>query len=321
MGQFTRILARAAVAACILSAAAPSMAQTYPSRRITLIVGFAAGGFADTVGRTIGQKISDQLGQPVIVENRAGAGGNIAHKAIASADPDGYSVLVTTTALAINATMYRKLNFAMDELKAVAIPGFSPEVFAAAPDRPSNLKDFLAWAKGREISFATAGVGSGSHLAGEYFFRSLAGVKANHVPFRGGAPAIQAVTAGQVDLVVTSFGATSHIQAGTLKGLAFAGTGKSNAAPGAPAFADAGFPGFEAGSWVGFFVPAKTDAAIAQRLNAAINEAVKDAGVAEQLDKLGLTLTARDVAATQAYFNAEVANWSKIVRAADVYVD
>jgi tripartite-type tricarboxylate transporter receptor subunit TctC len=180
-----------AVAAMLVGAnTAQAQDVKYPTKKVDFVVAFAAGGFADTLARFIAQKLNDKWGQSVVIENRGGAGGNLAARAVRSAEPDGYTVLVTTTALAINPTMYKRLDFSLDELAAVAIPAASPETLAAHPSKASGgLKEFLAANKDREVTFGSAGAGSGSHLAAEYFFKVHAKTKALHVPFRGGTPA------------------------------------------------------------------------------------------------------------------------------------
>jgi tripartite-type tricarboxylate transporter receptor subunit TctC len=172
----SKTLARCGLGLLALSLAGSVGAQAqdaaqYPSKRVTLVVGFAAGGFADTLARSIGQKLQEKWGQSVTVENRAGAGGNTAAAFVANATPDGHTILVTTTAVAINETLYKTRDYKLDDLIAVAMPGSSAESLAVHPSKPgANLKEFLDWAKDREITFGTAGVGSGSHLAAEYFF-------------------------------------------------------------------------------------------------------------------------------------------------------
>jgi tripartite-type tricarboxylate transporter receptor subunit TctC len=286
----------------------------YPTRKITIVVGFTAGGFADTLARFIGQKLSDRFGQTVIIENRGGAGGNTAASAVSKADPDGHTLLVTTTAIAINSSLYEKLDYSLAQLAPVAMPGSSAETFAIPPDRPGTVKEFVDWAKGREITFATAGVGSGSHLAAEHFYRNLAKIKASHVPFRGGSLALQAALGGQVDAITASFGTNPHIQSGKLKGLAVASAKRNPVLPNVPTFAEAGYPGFEAASWVGFFVPVKTNPSIVEKLNKAINEIIDNKANEEHLTKIGYTLTERSVADSQKFLKDEVAKWGQWVK-------
>jgi tripartite-type tricarboxylate transporter receptor subunit TctC len=294
----------------------------YPAKRINLVVGFAAGGFADTIARTVAQKLQEKWGQPVTVDNRAGAGGNTAAKYVSSAASDGHTILVTTTAIAINETLYKQRDYQLNELTAIAIPGSSAESLAVHPSRPSgSLKEFLEWAKDKEITYGTAGVGSGSHLAAEYFFKVIAKTKANHVPFRGGALSVQAAVGNQIDVVASSFGSAPQVNEGKLKGLAVAGTERSVAMPQVPTYAEAGFPGFVAESWVGFFVPSKTDPAIVEKLNAAINEMISGGETKQQLTGLGYQLKVRSVADSNKYLVSEVENWGTMVRAVGVTIE
>ena len=317
MRSFQRSASRYALAVVAALAAGVGGAQAqgaqYPNKKITIVVGFAAGGFADTLARYVGQKLSDKYGQTVVIENRGGAGGNTAASAVVKADPDGYTLLVITTAIAINATLYQKLDYSLDQLVPIAMPGSSAENFAVPPDRPGTLKEFLDWAKGREVTFATAGVGTGSHLAAEHFYRNIAKIKASHVPFRGGSLAVQAVLGGQVDAITASLGTYTHINAGKLKGLAVASAKRNPVMPNVPTFAEAGYPGFEAASWVGFFAPAKTDPAIVAKLNAAINEIITTQANADHLAKIGYTLTVRSVPESQKFLKDEVGKWGQWV--------
>ncbi len=224
-------------------------------------------------------------------------------------------------ALAINATMYRRLDYSLDQLVPAAIPASSPETIATYPGKVAGgLAEFLQWAKDREITFATAGVGSGSHLAAEYFFKVHAKVKAVHVPYRGGAPAVQAALGDQVDLVASSFGVTPQVREGKLKGLAVASARRDPGMPDVPTYTEAGYP-FEAESWVGFFVPAKTDPAIVVALNEAITAVMSEQAGRDYLTKVGFHLAPRSVADTRAYLKSEVEKWGDMVRTLGVYVD
>jgi tripartite-type tricarboxylate transporter receptor subunit TctC len=274
------------------------------------------------LARSIGQKLQEKWGQSVTVENRAGAGGNTAAAFVANATPDGHTILVTTTAVAINETLYKTRDYKLDDLIAVAMPGSSAESLAVHPSKPgANLKEFLDWAKDREITFGTAGVGSGSHLAAEYFFKNIAKVKANHVPFRGGALSVQAAVGNQIDVVASSFGSGPQVAEGKLKGLAVAGTERSVAMPQVPTFAEAGFPNFVAESWVGFFVPAKTSPAIVEKLNGAINEIISDPQTKQHLTGLGYQLKTRSAADLAKYLDSEVQNWGTMVKAVGITVE
>src|SRR5215467_8265883 len=170
--------------------AQPVTAQPYPAQNITFQVAFAAGGIADVVARLVGQRLSERLGHTVVVENRGGAGGNIAAKLVSGAAPDGYTVLATTTSLAVNETATKNKGFSVDDLRTIAIVAFSPDVLAVHPSNPAkDLKEFIAAGKDKSFTYGSAGVGTGPHIGAEYFFREVAKVKAVHVPFRCRPPA------------------------------------------------------------------------------------------------------------------------------------
>ena len=314
--RFFRYAAAAALA-CMLGAA-PVSAQPYPARDVTFIVAFAAGGVADTVARLVGQGVSARLGRNVVVENRGGAGGNIAAAAVARAASDGYSLLVTTTALAINETLRANKGFSASDFKTVAIVASSPESLITSASNPaSNLADFMKAARGKSINFGTAGVGSGSHIAAEYFFKEIAKLSAVHVPFQGGAPAMNATIGNQIDLLATTLGggAAAQIAGGKVKGLAVASAKRVAVIPNVPTYAEAGYPNFEAASWVGIFAPANTSPEIVAKLNATIEEVMKDSQLVQKLTSIGFDPIHGSQAEAESYFQAEVVNWGKMVKA------
>jgi tripartite-type tricarboxylate transporter receptor subunit TctC len=293
------------------------VAQTQPAGQpITIIVAAAAGGFADGVARTIGDKISERLGQKVVVENKGGAGGNLGARTVATAAPDGNTILVSTTSMAINGTLYKNMGYATSDITAVAIVGSAPEAIVVHPSNPAkNLKEFIAAASGKNIEYATAGVGSGSYIAAEYLFKVLAKVQTVHVPFPGGAPAVTAVLGNHVGaLAATVSPLIVHINAGKLRGLGIASAKRYPVVPDVPTYAENGFADFTAASWVGFFVPAKTASAATERLNSAINEALNDGAVQERLKRFGLQPMQGNTAETARFFNSEVDHWGKMVR-------
>jgi tripartite-type tricarboxylate transporter receptor subunit TctC len=300
------------------SAIAPVHAQTFPARDITFLVAFAPGGVADTVARLVGQGVGAKLGRNVIIENRGGAGGNIAAQAVARATPDGYTLLVTTTALAINETLRKNNGFAATDFKSVAIVASSPESLITANSNPaSNLADFIKNAKGKSINFGSAGVGSGSHIAAEYFFKEIAKIEAVHVPFQGGAPAMNATIGGQIDLLATTLGggAAAQIAGGKVKGLGVASEKRVPVVPNVPTYAEAGFPGFTASSWVGVFAPAGTPPDVVAKLNATVDEVMKDKAVRDKLTSIGFDPINGSQAQAEAFFRAEVAKWGRMVTA------
>ena len=292
-------------------------AQTYPARDITFLVAFAPGGVADTLARFVAKGVSERLGRTVVVENRGGAGGNIAAAAVARANPDGYTLLVTTTAVAINETLRPNRGYLANDLKTIAIVASSPEAMVTGPGNPAaNLGDFLKAAQGKSITFASAGVGSGSHIAAEYFFKELAKISAVHVPFQGGAPAITATIGNQVDLMATTLGggAAAQIASGKLKGLGVASAKRAAVAPNVPTYAEAGYPNFEAASWVGVFAPAGISPEITAKLNATIEEVVKDPALRQKLTSIGFDPIEGSQAQAESYFKAEVEKWGKMVK-------
>jgi len=313
----------AVILGCALAASA-TMAQQYPTKPVRVVVAFAAGGFADGVARLVGQKLAERLGQPVVIDNRGGAGGNIAAKLVAAAPSDGYTLLVNTAAISINASLYKNPGYDISrDFVPVALTGSTPGLFAVHASNPArSLQDLIRTAKEKGLNYATAGVGSSSHLAGDYLFRSLAGLNAIHVPFQGGGPAVAAALAQQVDVLSLSMPpVVPHIKSGRLKGLAVSSLSRVAALPDVPTVTEAGFPGFEERSWVGYFAPAKTPAAIVNKLNGEINQTLALAEIIARLDARGLEPQPVSSSAFGSYLRAEVARWSRIVRATGITAD
>jgi tripartite-type tricarboxylate transporter receptor subunit TctC len=305
-------------------AASTNSGQAYPTKPVRVVVAFAAGGFADGVARMIGQKLSESLGQPVVVDNRGGAGGNIAARLVAAATADGYTLLVNTAAMSINVSLYKNPGYEIfKDFVPVALTGSTPGLFAVHASNPAgSLQDLIRSARGKNLTYATAGVGSSSHLAGDYLLRSLAGLNATHVPYQGGGPATAAALAQQVDVLSLSMPpVVPHIKGGRLKGLAISSLSRVAALPDVPTVTEAGFHGFEERSWVGYFAPARTSAAIVKKLNAAINQALGQTDVRTRLDALGLEPQPVSPGEFSAYVKTEVAKWAKIVKTAGVTAD
>ena len=316
--RFIRNFMALAAASAVVVGAGQAGAASYPSRKITVIVGFAPGGIADTLARLIGRGLSDRLHQTVVIENRAGAGGNLAAGVVARAAPDGYTLLATTTALAINETLHQHNPFSRNALDAVAIAASSPEALATSPSNPANnLKQFVKNMKGHTINFGSAGVGTGSHIEAAYFFKFLAKVPAQHIPYQGGAPAINAAIGNQIDILATTLGggAAAQIEGGKLKGLGIAADHRAAVVPNVPTYAEQGFPHFTASSWVGFFAPAKTDPKILAKLNRNIEAVIKTPAVQKRLVDIGFEPIHGTQPQAEAMFNSEVAKWGKMVKA------
>ena len=306
--------------ACIMAAtaialpASPVAARDYPSRPITFIVAFAPGGFADSVARLIGSKLNERLGQSIIIENRAGGGGNIGAAAAAKAAPDGYTLLVTTTGLAINETLSKSKGFAVDDLAVVAIPAWAPETLSVNPSSPAkNLAGLLQIAKTKPINYASPGVGTSGHIANAYLFQELAKVEAVNVPFQGGALAVNALLGGHVDALAGAVtGYAGQLKAGSIRGIAVAAEQRLPQLPDIPTYTESGFP-IVASTWVGLFAPARTDTAILQNLNTAVNEVLRDASTQSQLQALQTEFRIGDRADAGDYFSRDVAQWKKMI--------
>jgi tripartite-type tricarboxylate transporter receptor subunit TctC len=309
------------LAAALSAVTTTAHAQSYPAKPVRTVVAFAAGGFADTVARLVGQKMSERLGQPVLVENRGGAGGNIAARSVVTSPPDGYTLLVHTAAIAINPSLYKSQGFDLaTQLIPVSNTGSTPGLFAVhASNGAGTLQELLRQYKGKRLTFASAGVGTSSHLAAEYLFKVLAGIDAEHVPFQGGAPAITAVVSNQVDVISSSMPPTlPFVRKGALKALGVSSLTRVQGLADVPTLTEAGFRDFEERSWVGYFAPAKTPADVVNRLNAEINHAIGQPDVRERFNALGMDAHPGSAAEFAAYVRAEVAKWATVVKATGI---
>lgn len=317
-----KLVAGAGAAALAAGLATGAGAADYPTKRITFVVGFSAGGFADSVARIIAEQVHKKLGQTVVVENRAGAASNIAAYAVAHAKPDGYTVLVSTTSMAINATLYKNINYSITrDFIPVAIAVRAPETFSAVKGKPTTLKAYLEAARKGHFTYGSAGVGSGSFLTQYSFFKLGAKVDMRHVPFKGGAKAMQAAIGGQVDghAATASGNTVAQILSGKVHCLAVAAPKRYRRLPDCPTLEEQGYKGFNGSSWVGFWVPAGTPADVVEKLNKAINSISEDEKAAANLRRNG-DLTGFDVKQTRAFVDEEVATWAKRVKAAGVEV-
>ena len=309
------MMRRALALLCSFACAFPLAAQTYPSRPVHFAVAFSPGGIADTIARAVGQKMGERIGQPVVVETKSGAGGMVGAKYVAVAAPDGYTLLVTTTALAINANAAQGVS-PLTELTPVAIAASTPTIFAVHGNvAAKDLMDFVRNAKGGRFTFASAGIGSAEHLAGEYVFRSVPGLEATHVPFQGGAQVNTAIVSQQVDVASTTLPtALAFVRQQTMRVVAVASNARMPLLPNVPTLAESGFPGYESASWIAFFGPAKLPDGIAQQLNAEINRALGQADVRERLSAIGLeprTMARREFVQ---YMGDEVEKWGRVIK-------
>jgi tripartite-type tricarboxylate transporter receptor subunit TctC len=299
-------------------------AQTYPSRPIHLVVGFPPGGINDIVARIIGQKISEDLGQSIVVENRAGAGGTIGADVVARAKPDGYMLLLGSVSnLAMAASLYKDLPYdSTKDFTAVALVAASPNILVVHPDFPvHSVKDLIALAKQKPgtINYASAGIGTSNHLTVE-LLKVMAGIDLVHVPYKGDTPAITAVLAGQVPMMFPTLPvALSYIKAGKLRAIAVSSSKRSPLLPEVPTVAvSGGLPTFAVSIWVGVVAPSGTPKQIVEKLNAAIRHAVDMPEFREHLEALGAEPAAGTPEEFSAYIASETAQWLKVARAAKI---
>jgi len=298
--------------------ALPAFAQSYPNKPIKVVVGFPPGGASDVAARAMGNKLAERLGQPVVVDNRAGAASNIASELVAHAPPDGYTVLFGTISLSVNPSLYPKLGYdALKDLEAVSQVCSSPFLLVVNPATPyRTLADLLAAAKSASspLLYATAGNGSGAHLFMEYFAAS-AGVKMQAVPYKGAAPAMNDVLAGTVGITFDNIITTLPLhKAGRLRALAISSRARSAIAPDIPTLQELGVANFDGSAWFGLFVPAGTPAEIVRKLQDDAVLSVKDPQVSERLFALGCEPVGSSAADFGRFYRAEVEKWGKVVR-------
>jgi tripartite-type tricarboxylate transporter receptor subunit TctC len=300
-----------------------SNAQTYPTKPITIVVGFAPGGLMDTVSRLFSERLSAKLGQPVIVENRGGANGNIAHRRVASAEPDGYTILGATPTLAVNETIYARRGYTADQFKAIAIVAASPEMISTHPSNSKTLKDMLETVRSSSAQFGTAGTGSMSHIAMQYFFEKLANVPTTHIPFQGGAPAVGAALGNQIPLVAAppASGAAASVRSGGLRALAVASDKRLSILPDVPTFAELGYPNFTSLVWAGFFVPANTPKGVIETLSKSIAEILQERTIVEKLEQIGFEPMFLDQQASDRLFRSDISKWKDMIEAIGLKVE
>ena len=323
-----RALTQGWCVALALLAGGPVAAQTtlnYPTKPVKLVVGYAPGGAVDVVARTLGQSLGQQLGQSFIIENKPGAGTNIAVKSVIAAEPDGYTLMLAANALAANMALYQPMPFdAEKELTAVSLVGRVPVVIAAHPNVPfSTVAKLIEAAKAKpgQIAFASPGNGSTPHMAIE-FFAKAAGIDLQHIPYKGGAPAITDAIGGQLPLVaVNALEVLPHVKSGKLKVLAVLSPARSAIYPDVPTIAESGFPGFEASVWYGFVAPAATPKPIVVKLHAEIQKALQTKEVKDRMSAVGGEVIAGSSDMFAALIRSERQRYEKLVREANIKPD
>jgi len=322
--SFYKSLFAGGLAAGLLVAAQAQAA--FPERPVTLVVPFAAGGSTDVVARVIAEKMSADLGQQVIVQNVAGAGGSLGAGNVARAEPDGYTILMGTVAThALNPLMLKSKPYdAEADFAPVSLLVLVPNVLVVNPELPAkSVEELLALLKAEpdKWSYASSGNGTPLHLSGE-LFKSMAGVTMEHIPYKGSGPALNDVLGNQVSIMFDNLPSSSaHIKAGTLKALAVTTAERAPSFPDVPTMAEAGLPGYETYTWNALFAPKDTPKEVVDRLNAAAVKAMADPGVAERMKEFSATIVASSPDELATHVKAEVAKWTPVVKDANVQMD
>ena len=315
-----------------LSMGSQALAQTqvqtgvvYPNRSVKVIVPYPPGGPTDIVARVVFQQVSESTGQPFVIENRAGAGGNLGAEAAARSPADGYTLLVATTAHAINVSLFKNLSYdVLKDFTPITLLTQGPLVLVAHPSfAASSVKDLIALAKAKPdaLNFASSGNGQSTHLSGE-LFNTMAGIKLTHVPYKGSAPALNDVVAGQVPLMFdTMLSAMPFVKAGKLKALAVTSPQRSPAAPELPTVAESGLPGYEVFAWNGLLAPAGTPRAVIDRLGEEIKKAMALPQVREKFSAQGFAASWETPDQFGSFLRTEVAKWTRTVKASGATLD
>ena len=319
-------IASAVVLGAGLLGGTSALAQAYPTKPVTIIVPFAAGGTTDILARIIGQALTAELGQSVVVDNRAGAGGNIGGQAAAKAAPDGHTLFMGTVGThAINASLYKKMPFdPVKDFAPLTRVANVPNLLVANPAQPyKSVKDLIAYAKANpgKVNFGSSGNGSSIHLSGE-LFKSLAKVDMQHVPYKGSAPAVTDLLGNQIGIMFDNMpSAIQHVRSGKLVPIAVTTAKRSPELPNVPAIAEAGVPGYEATSWFGMFAPAGTPAPVLAKLNAAIVKLLAQPDVKKKINEQGAEVYSETPEQFAAFIQAESVKWGKVVKESGASLD
>ena len=319
-----RTLMRATAGALLLLAAPLSMAQAWPARPIRLVVPFPPGGLIDNMARLVGSRLSQELGQPVVIDNKPGAGGNVGAAEVARAPADGYTLLMASPALTISPAIYKNLPYQPSQLAPVALLGRVPNVLLVNPASGiGKVQDLVGRAKAKpgQLNYASNGNGTSLHLSAELFKRRSE-TFITHVPYRGAAAAITALLSGEVDMMFDNLpSAIGQIQAGKLRALAVTTAQRSSALPDVPTLAEAGMDGFNVSAWFGVAAPAGLPAPVATRLADALQKVVQQPEVAAAMQRQGADPAFMDAASAAAALNADAAQWKQVAAFAKIQLD
>ncbi|MGH8669503.1 MAG: tripartite tricarboxylate transporter substrate binding protein [Burkholderiales bacterium] len=312
------------LAALLLAVAGAASAQSYPSKPIRMSVAFPPGGPTDIIARLLSTQLTESLGQTVVVENRVGASGNLATAEVAKAAPDGYSLLIHSSAYAVNPTLFKNAGYdPVKDLTAVAVVAQQANIIVVNASFPANTLDELRrQAQTQKLAFASPGTGTTPHLTAENLFHVRWKADITHVPFKGAGPAVAGLLGGQPPIgCMAGSGPMSNIKSGKLRALAVSSAKRLAQLPDVPTLDELGYPGMQDYTWVGLFVPAATPRAIAQKLNAAVLKAVQNPDMRQRLDALAFEVTAAPLDETANYVRGEVVKWAKVVKDTGARVD
>ncbi len=316
---FKRLCFGLSISALLIAAPQGTFAQSYPTKPIRLLVPYAAGGATDIMARVVAQKLSENLGQQMVVENRPGAGGNIAADAVAKAEPDGYTLFFGSTGpLVINPSLYAKLSFEpVKDFAPIGLVGDMPLFLVVPVSQPvHSIKDLIALAKAKpgQLNYASSGVGGTTHLAME-LFKTTAGVDILHIPYKGTAAGVADMLAGNIQVMFDVMATSGpHVKTGKLRFIGVTTTKRSAFAPDVPTIADAGFPGFEATFWTGFLAPAGTPREIINKLSAELAKVIALPELRERFATLGMEPRTSNPEQFAAFIRSETVKWAKVVR-------
>ncbi|MBS0468370.1 MAG: tripartite tricarboxylate transporter substrate binding protein [Proteobacteria bacterium] len=323
---WTRRLLAQTGAACLAACTLGAFAQgSYPTKPVRIVVGFSAGGTTDVVARIMARELTAALGQSFVVDNKPGAGSNIATDMVAAAPPDGYTLLFVAVTSAINQTLYPNVKFDLNrDFEAVALGAKVPNILVVNPSVPANnVKEFIDWARANEgkIAYASSGSGTSIHMAGE-MFKVRTGLKTQHIPYKGSAPAVTDLIGNQVQFMFDNMPASwPHVQSGKLKALAVTTKTRSPSAPDLPTLEESGVKPFDVSSWFGLIAPKGTPKEIVDKLNKAMNAAFDKPEVKEAYSKLGAVAEKNSPQDFSKFIASEVHNWAPIVKASGAKVD
>jgi len=331
IGRREFIVTLSGAATCPLAAAIalapavsrPALAQGWPARPVRIVVPYAPGGSTDTVARITGDRLSRIWGQQVLIENKPGAGTNIGAAAVASSDPDGYTIFIGTSSLATSRLLYRSLPYALSDLAPVTLVCTFPLLLLTPNSSPArSIAEFIAFARDKKgkVTFASPGVGTVPHLAGE-LFKQIAGIEMTHVPYRGDAPALTDTIAGRVDLQIGGSAMLEQVRSGQVRGLAVTTAKRSQLAPELPSVAEGGVPGFDVTGWFAFFVPGRTSRAIVDKIHIDTITALRDPAVKANFDNIGMVAVGSTPEELAALLTAEMEKWRPVIKQAHIALD